>query len=70
MKIKFLTAVGGSDVSYSAGKEYEVDDHFASQMLEAGFAEEVDAGRSRPRGDEVSTDERGERAIRKSPRRR
>lgn len=67
MKVKFLSAIGGSDNSYSAGSEYEVDDDFGRRMVEAGYAEAV---RSTQPRDEVSTDERGEKAVRRAPRRK
>lgn len=64
MRIRFLSAAGSADTSYSSGAEYEVSDELATAMLNAGLAEPVE------QRDEVSTDDRGERAVKRSPRRK
>lgn len=43
MKIRFLTAMAGPAVSYAVGEVADIDDAEAANLINAGFAEPVEA---------------------------
>lgn len=67
MKVKFLSAAGGKDMSFSAGQEADVDEALGQALVKGGLAESLEK-RSALRDEVSALNEGGEKAARRSPR--